>query len=203
MTAKRDLKRRVRDRQARTGESYMTALRHVRDQRPAADPAPAAEARTAAMDVSEMFDITEIAAALGVKCRVRLAPGLAPRIDAASVLRQLRTALTATERDRQFDTMRAVVLRGEQRLGQPLDGHASWRFAERLRAGIGGISDTGRLLAMTVNGRQGLEMLVFALWLPMAEFAHLPRMAPSLVISAIDPMTVTAEGFGQLLMMWR
>ncbi|MEO7734571.1 MAG: hypothetical protein ABIY55_26685 [Kofleriaceae bacterium] len=30
MTQKRDLKRRVRERQTRTGESYMTALRHVR-----------------------------------------------------------------------------------------------------------------------------------------------------------------------------
>ena len=30
MTQKRDLKRRVRERQIRTGESYMTALRHVR-----------------------------------------------------------------------------------------------------------------------------------------------------------------------------
>jgi hypothetical protein len=200
MTAKRDLKRRVRDRQARTGESYMTALRHVRDQR---TPSPVVEPAASAMDVSEMFDITEIAATLGMKCRVRLAPGLAPRIDAASVLRQLRTALTTTERDRQFDTMRAVVLHGEQRLGQPLDAHASWRFAERLRTGVGGISDTGRLLAMTVNGRQGLEMLVFALWLPPAEFAHLARMAPSLVISAVDQMTLTAEGFGQLLVMWR
>ena len=200
MTAKRDLKRRVRDRQARTGESYMTALRHVRDQR---TPAPTTELPPPAMEVTEMFDITEIAAPLGVKCRVRLAPGLAPRIDAASVLRQLRTALTTTERDRQFDTMRAVVLRGEQRLGQPLDAGASWRFAERLRAGVGGNSDTGRLLAMTVNGRHGLEMLVFALWLPPTEFAHLARMAPSLVISSIDPMTVTPAGFGQLLVMWR
>ena len=33
MTANRDLKRRVRDRQAQTGESYMTALHHVLAQR--------------------------------------------------------------------------------------------------------------------------------------------------------------------------
>jgi hypothetical protein len=32
MTVKRGLERRVRERQARTGESYMTALRHVQGQ---------------------------------------------------------------------------------------------------------------------------------------------------------------------------
>jgi len=40
MTAKRDFKRRVRQRQARTGESYVTARRHVMAGRPAADEPP-------------------------------------------------------------------------------------------------------------------------------------------------------------------
>src|SRR5215475_8771062 len=137
MTAKRDLKRRVRERQGRTGESYMTALRQVLDQRPSVVP------------VVEMIELSEVGAAMGIQCRVRMAPVLADRIDVVRALRRLREALIATERDPAFDLMRRVVMHGEcPTLKNSIDIDAGRRFLARVRAGIGGISDHGRLLAL-------------------------------------------------------
>lgn len=169
MTAKRDLKRRVRERQERTGESYMAALHHVRRERPA-------------VPVVEMIDLTEVAAALGIKCSVRLLPSLAERIDAAGVLRRLCSALIATVEDPAFDLMRAVVLHGDCTVGGMPSVREARRFMARVRAGIGGISDHGRLLALAVDGRRGTELVVFSLWLTPVRYIHLP---PSLVVTAV------------------
>lgn len=171
MTARRKLKSRVRERQSRTGESYMTALRHVLDQRPTAVP------------VVELIDITEIAAVLGIQCRVKLSPSLAGRIDAAAVLRRLRAVLAATQRDPAFDLMRAVLLHGAAPPGKPIAGDARQRFMVRVRAGIGGISEHGRILALTVEGRRGAEMIVFTLSLSPVKYVHLP---PSLFVTSAD-----------------
>src|SRR5215831_17893452 len=113
MTAKRDLKRRVRDRQGRTGESYMTALRHVLDQRPSVVP---------------VVEMIEVGAAMGIQCRVRMAPVLADRIDAVGALRRLRDALIATERDPAFDLMRRVVMHGECPTIKSIDFDSGRRF---------------------------------------------------------------------------
>src|ERR1043165_753730 len=145
MTAKRDLKRRVRERQAKTGESYMAALHHVRDQRPNA------------MVVVELVDVTEVAAALSIKCGVRVEPRLAERIDAAAALRQLCNALLATAGNPAFELMRSVLLRGESPPAKP-EFYETWRFMERVRAGIGGISEGGSLLALTVDSSRATEM---------------------------------------------
>jgi hypothetical protein len=165
MTARRDLKRRVRERQARTGESYMTALRHVLDNRPA-------------VPVVELIDITDIAAALGIACKARLTPTLADRIDAASALRQLRDALVATLHDPALDLMRRVVLGGESPTIKPTSIDTR-RFMTRVRAGIGGVAEHGRLLALAVDGRRGHgpEMVVFLLLLsPVAYVSYTPTV---------------------------
>ncbi len=65
MTAKKDLKRRVRERQAQTGESYVTARRHVVAQAPEPE-----SPKRPVIHVDEMHDITEAAAKLGWRCRV-------------------------------------------------------------------------------------------------------------------------------------
>jgi hypothetical protein len=187
MTAKRDLKRRVRERQGRTGESYMTALRHVLDQRPNAVP------------VVEMIELSEVAAAMGIQCRVRMSPALADRIDAVGALRRLREALVATASDPAFELMRRVVLHGESPVLKIKATAIDFgrRFMARVRAGIGGISEHGRLLALMVDGRHGPEMVVFHLWLAAAQ--HL-EYRPSLVLTAADG---TLDGPGGLSMAWR
>ena len=185
MTAKRDLKRRVRERQGRTGESYMTALRHVLDQRPSVVP------------VIEMIELSEVGAAMGFQCRVRMAPVLADRIDVVGALRRLRDALIATERDPAFDLMRRVVMHGECPVMKSLDFDSGRRFLARVRAGIGGISEHGRLLALMVDGRRGPEMIVFWLWLAAVNYVH---YRPSLVLAPTDGKVDGPDG---LSITWR
>jgi hypothetical protein len=178
MTERRDLKRRVRERQARTGESYMTALRHVQAQRPAAIP------------MIELIDLTERGAALGLACRIAMFPRLAERVDAGALLGHLRDALLATEGDRALALMRGVVLRGE-RARMPVTGAAfdeARRFVARAKAGIGGVSERGRMLAMQAPGRPDPQMVLFLLQLT-PDFVPVHR-DPTLVITSVDGLTV-------------
>jgi hypothetical protein len=176
MTEKRDLKRRVRDRQAEAGESYMTALRHVLSQRPQSNAVP----------VLEMVDISEIGAPLGMKCAIKMVPALAGQVDLAAMLIQLRDALISTANDAQLWLMRAVVLAGEHpRL--PLEPTDPRPFLTRVRAGIGGVSETGRMLALPINGRSGAVMVIFWLWLMPVTFTYINR-PPYLIVTTIDQL---------------
>jgi len=180
MTERRDLKRRVRARQVRTGESYMTALRHVQGERPGAIP------------TVELVDLTELGAPLGFKCRVVIFPKIVAEIDAAAMLEQLRDALLATEGDRAFSLMRAVVLRGEQ-VRIPMTPAAiddALRFVRRVKAGIGGASDGGHMLALQAPGRAGAapQMLLFTLQL--TPYLTYVSRTPTLVISSLDGLGV-------------
>lgn len=168
MTAKKDLKRRVRERQERTGESYTTARAHVIAQ---ADPEPEPEqpepvpAKEPPFSVVELVDATDDAVKLGLKCTVLVSPGLAKLVAPARVLEKLRDALIATERDPQMELMRDVVLRGERRWRR--DPREGWRtrweetrqFLARARVGIGGINATGEILAMQVDDQLVLVQL--------------------------------------------
>lgn len=148
MTQQRDLKRRIRERMARTGETYITARRHVlaaRDDEPA--PAPA-------FDVVETLDISEHAIALDLECRAAMFPRLAARVDATTALTRLRDALVRTDGDRALDLMRRLVLHGE--LPPPLRDELRRSadlvgFIRRVRAGIGGASPGGRMVALAVD----------------------------------------------------
>jgi hypothetical protein len=157
MTSKRDLKRRVRDRQARTGERYTTALARVKGKQ-----------ESSAIPVVEMVDLGEVAARLGLKCRVLMTPDL-PRACGELAVEKLRDALHATQEDPATRHFRAVALAGERR--RP---HADWpqgvieegrRFMARARAGIGGVSDGGSMLALAVPVKGGVENVVFILWM--------------------------------------
>jgi hypothetical protein len=195
MTERRDLKRRVRERQARTGESYMTALRHVQEDRPGAIP------------TIELADLTELGAPLGFKCRLAMFPRLAERVDAAAMLVRLRDALLMTEGDRSLTLMRRVVLGGGR--ARMLGGTAAAleearRFVDRAKAGVGGVSESGRMLALQVATRPGrgaaseidagqgagasVEMVLFVLQL-LPPFVPVFR-DPTLVITPIGELTV-------------
>lgn len=180
MTQRRDLKRRVRARQARTGESYVTALRHVQAERPAAIP------------TIELIDLTELGAPLGLQCRIAMFPRLADEIDVGATLMRLRNALLTTEGDRALALMRRVVLRGERPrfpAGPMAAIEEAQRFLARARAGIGGVSESGRMLALQVPGRSGAgaQLLLFMLQWTSA-FALLQR-DPMLVITSLDGAT--------------
>jgi hypothetical protein len=146
MTANRDLKRRVRDRQEQTGESYMTALQHVLAQR--GDSIPSA------IPTVEFIDVTEVAAALGLKCRITVSPELAHAIDVERTLERFRDALLATSRDPALLLMQTIALHGEHvyfpmAAGSGFQGvQDAVRFVDRVLAGLGGISHNGRTLAL-------------------------------------------------------
>jgi len=160
MTDQRHLKRRVRERMAKTGESYTAARKHILDQRPA--PEPEEPAPPPAFDVVDPIDLSDAAAAIGLKCRVKIFPTLAARIDTGAALLQLRDALLATEDDPWTQKLRASVLRGElqpQRKGMSENHIDLLRFVRRATAGLGGVSPSGTILALHV----GSEIVLYVL----------------------------------------
>lgn len=97
MTKRRDLKRRVRERSARTGETYTTARRHVLAARPATDNP----------SVTEMTELTELAARRGFRCRIAVHPDLLALTSGETLLAALSDALVRSAAD-----VGAVVLFG-------------------------------------------------------------------------------------------
>jgi hypothetical protein len=213
MTANRDLKRRVRDRQAQTGESYMTALHHVLAQRPGGI--------TTTIPTVEFVDVTAVAAALGMKCRFAVSPALAHDIDVERTLERFRDALLATQRDPGLVLMQAIALHGEH-VHFPLatvprfhDIQSTVTFLKRVMAGFGGISDNGRILALravprVASGGSSVEsasaisrsavtgepFVVISPW-SVPALAAIGR-SPLLIVNAIDDYLpdMIAERFG-------
>lgn len=151
MTANRDLKRRVRDRQAHTGESYMTALNHILAQRPSS-------AIPSAIPTVEFVDASAVAAALGLKCQVSLSPRLAHTIDVEATLERLCETLAATQDDPALAVVRTIAVLGQHVAAPPsLSAFQDFRdtllFVRRLRAGIGGVSHDGRMLGLRAVAR--------------------------------------------------
>jgi hypothetical protein len=195
MTVKKDLKRRVRERQARTGESYAAARAQVVAQAPKpAEPEPVAEpAAEPVIAVEELIDLTPQAQAIGIKCQVAMTSRLAGRIDPDRTLIKIRDALLATDEDPDTRTLRAVVLRGEH-VVVPMGARAAdWfgsarRFVARALAGIGGISEHGNMLAISVDGPAGSVMLIAHVWLrPFGMRREAPRLMLSVAESVGHP----------------
>jgi hypothetical protein len=175
MTERRDLKGRVRDRQARTGESYVTALRQVLAQRPSRIP------------VIELFDLSALGARLGFTCRISAFPDLVERVDPRHMLERLRADLMKSDKDEELALMRAAALCGERprfpaRYGEALAEIAP--FLARARAGREGVTTSGHLLAMELEGKRGAEMVLFSLQL-VPHFVHVNR-DPLLIIMPLD-----------------
>jgi hypothetical protein len=171
MTAKRDLKKRVRARQERTGESYTRAREHVL-------------AARQPLDVLELVDLSAEAARLGLPCRAAMAPSLTTRVDGATVLARLRAALLASEGDPGTKLMRDVLLHGVPDVASlPVSSLAPdslervRAFMARARAGIAGASPSGRMLALHVDGSARGETVVLVLCAaPPAITAQRPPM---------------------------
>ena len=148
MTAKKDLKRRVRERQAKTGESYTAARAHVL--------AGAQDAREPAFPVLELIDVSDDAHRLGLTGSVLVSQTIASRVAPPRILEQLRDALLATKHDPDLWLLRAALLRGETVKSEWRGNMRQWwescqRFYARARAGIGGTSASGDMLALVVD----------------------------------------------------
>lgn len=177
MTAKKDLKRRVRERQARTGESYVAARRAVIE--------------PPAIEVVEMDDVSELAAELGLRGRIVMARALAAQIDPREALVRLRDVALATSDDPAMETLRAVALRGER--PQTLARSPRWaeelaRFRARVRAGIGGVSEGGTVLALPLGGARGIVMMVCHLG-----FGAMHERSPAIVLTTADGAPYSIE----------
>ncbi len=193
MTAKRDLKKRIRARASRTGERYSAARQQVLGGR-------GSGGGGGKVPFIELRDLSGEAAALGMRCPVHIFPELARRIDCTALLVQIRDALRATEGDFRTELLRSVILRGElpdlpHRLADDLLREAHLRdavqhvrvlasrsdpmtapraipisfienetFIARARAGIGGLSESGRLLALHTAGSAGPQMVICQIW---------------------------------------
>jgi hypothetical protein len=169
MTAKKDLKRRVRERAAQTGESYVTARRnvlaqqgdgHVDAEPPDPTPAPAEEAKRTPISFEEMIDLTQAGRARGFRCVVTISSALQALVDPERVLDRVRTLLDLTTEDPDLERFRRVVLHGE-RITVPSVERADWyynarRFLQRAKAGIGGVSLRGDMVAFVVGDQMVL-----------------------------------------------
>lgn len=121
-----------------------------------------------AIPVVEMIDLGDEAARVGLKCRVLMTPDL-PRACGVAAVEKLRDALHATQDDPATRHFRAIALAGEKRrpeIGSPLELIAEGRrFLARARAGIGGVSDGGSMLALAIPSEAGVELVVCVLWM--------------------------------------
>lgn len=185
MTDRKDLKRLVRSRQERTGESYVTALRQVLAQR-------------SQIPVVELLDLTDAGAQLGMKCSISVFPALADRVDLKVMLEKFRDHLLTGRPDGPLAMMRGSVLAGEgtnfplglRTVRDGADFVARVRagaggvgriFVDRAQAGAGEVSESGRILALEVEGKRGVETVLFMLQ---------PGGRPSLVVTSPDAASV-------------
>jgi len=153
MTAKKDLKKRVRSCQQQTGKRYITALERVKE----------STARPR-VPIVELPDLSAIAAAAGLKCRAYCSlsfrdlrkDGQEQASLARSVLERLVEVLRVTEPDSSTALLRNTLLHGK---APPPGAFGLWRagqlrsFTHRLRLGVRGISEDGQAIAFESRTR--------------------------------------------------
>lgn len=115
----------------------------------------------------ELVDLTEQGARFGLKCRIVMTSELA-NVSGHAAIERLRDALLATADDPATRQFRSVALAGEPLVGprgSPLEIlDEARRFMARARAGIGGVSEGGWLMALHLAGPRGVETVVCMLW---------------------------------------
>jgi hypothetical protein len=136
MTFRRDLKRRIRERQKKTGESYTTARAQMIGE----------HGRSSLL--VELHDVTEEAKAVGFACEVRALGALCrSRKQTRQLLEQLKQILLAPIDG--IEALKRAVLLGEPlpaRTAIDLVTHAR-SFLQSLRLGIRGLGAGGRIIA--------------------------------------------------------
>jgi hypothetical protein len=187
MTQQKDLKRRIRERMQKTGESYTAARAHVLAERGPTTvtpppPSPVMEAlapeRPSQIAVVEPVDVTEEAVALGMKCKVLANDG----IDARRALGRLHDALISTD-DADLEPFRSAALWGVRPKPARWSIVEARKFLARARAGIAGVGPNGWLLAFVSDGMIVLAVVSIwrdgtpTIWLRRADKAAADEMA--------------------------
>jgi hypothetical protein len=219
MTAKKDLKRRIRERQAKTHESYTTARRHVLAAAPDTDGPPAPDAQAISADtrfgaeaagaqagraivVEELVSLTAAAGPLGFQCRIATTSALAAHVEGNALLVRFRDILLGTTDDPSMEVMRGVALRGAPRPAVPRRKDVlekARRFIQRARVGIGGVTDDGLMMAFPIDTPSGSVMIIANVgWRPKPLPAH---AKPRVVFSMLSPHDV--DGFSASLLYLR
>ncbi len=126
------------------------------------------KAQPSAIPVVEMVDLGDEAARLGLRCRVLMTPEL-PRACGLAAVEKLRDALHATQDDPATRHFRAIALAGEKRRPEMASAREliaeGQRFLVRARAGIGGVSEGGSMLALAIPHDGGVETVLCVLWM--------------------------------------
>jgi hypothetical protein len=179
MTARRDLKKRVRERQAATGERYTAALQEVLQARSERQ-----------VPVVELVDLTETAAELGLHSRAVISPTLIRQVDGRVVLQRIRDVLLASEGDPRTALFRGVLLRGERLPPRPLtSGHTvmdAQQFLEHAREAVAGVRTLGIFLSVPVPAGEQMLGVVAGLWgLPIEPWMP---FAPTLILDSAENM---------------
>lgn len=163
MTARKGIKRLARRRSKATGERYTSALAGVRQQR---KPKP--------LEVTELRDVTDLAAREGIRCRLVVSDALWQSIGAGAdegaprdLFARLRAMVAALDGNPAHADLCAAVLNGTTRpTGTPnavRELFAARRFLEQVDAGVRGASDGGRLIALDTPAPSGPITVVGAL----------------------------------------
>jgi hypothetical protein len=181
MTDRRDLKQRIRERQARTGERYATARLHT------------LSAIAPPSWVIELRDVSTLAKRAGIACAVRVAPSLQlPRPKTIEILTQLKRIVVAAPSG--LGPIQRAVLQGQEAPGpvvtQALEVIRQTRiFLEALRSGLRGPGVGGRMLAFDAE-LDGARRTLLA-WLVLRYGGE-----PILVLSELHDGHATLESPG-------
>lgn len=172
MTKKKDLKQRVRERKARTGESYTAALRQiVKSPRVEAAPSASIEAR-----------------AEGFRGDAAVSPKLRAMGDLRPLFARLRQLLEALD-----SPACGPLFRGESvplRLPKPTDALLERDFLRRVAEGERGLGASGRMAALSWNGQ-----------VVVVRFSIFPQHTPLLLLWLADeaawPESLLLMGIGR------
>jgi hypothetical protein len=180
MTKKKDLKRRVRQRKARTGESYTAALRQImKSPRVQAPPSASIEAAPSALAEAR---------AEGFHGDAAVSPKLRAMGDLRPLFARLRELLQALD-----SPACGPLFRGESaplRLPKPTDALLERDFLRRVAEGERGLGASGRIAALSWNGQ-----------VVIAQFSLFPKHTPLLLLGLADeaawPESLLLMGIGR------
>lgn len=142
--------------------------------------------------VVEVVDVTDRAATLGWRCGVSMTQALSERLDCERAVALLNDVLVRTRDDPKLAAFRAVALKGERppRLSLPAGASDELQLlVDRARAGIGGVSEGGTMLALPFALAEATSMMLCQLGFGILR----PRHAPGIVLSTVEEAMVYIE----------